>query len=469
MDKATFIEKAQDICLSSFVAYFVENDMAKSCAHMPPDRFKSFCIKTLNNQVNYVDFLDYIMPTENYERSAFIEDIQLHTPFVTEELCVVLLTAKVYFVIDNGYKIHIDCRVSYLVTQKQGQLEILHLHYSMPHKSLRNINLTKQDKNRPNAVPNPNTYVTKGAATAAGLYSPNGLMFYQLSGKEQINFVNKSLLQLLGYKDIDSFFTHSQRNLRNIIVPQDWPAVQAQLTQQEPQRVFNLNASFYRQDGSTVKVLLRGNFVDQHNRFYVLSLTPLVVPEEQLYYGDFSLEAKYSEDYHISYELFLKIGLDIFLKYGRIEGIPHMLELCTMVLNAHNGWICDVRSLDTPIKLVHFYTAAGYKKIIPVNIPAHCALYFFHKFNSYYYDSLEEMPSPLQDLCKQKGITSWISSTITCNNQNSFVLYFLRQENSAPWTDNEKLILQYATKIFALALDAYAKKNPEPTRAGGVQ
>ena len=52
LDKAAFIAEAKQICLESFLAYFVENDMAKSCRHMPTDRFKSFCIKELHNHVD---------------------------------------------------------------------------------------------------------------------------------------------------------------------------------------------------------------------------------------------------------------------------------------------------------------------------------------------------------------------------------------------------------------------------------
>ena len=231
MDKAIFVEKAKAICLSSFMAYFIENDMKKSCAHMPADRFKSFCINTLNNQVDYKDFLDYIMPTENFEDSAIVEDLQLQAPFATDELCVIMLTAKVYFIIDNGYKLNVDCCVTYVVVQKQEQLEILHLHYSMPQNTIRNLRLRQNDKNAPSFNPSATTYLTKGAATAAGLYSPNGLMFYQVSGKKQISFVNNSLLQLLGYASNEEFFTDTQGQLRKLVVPTDWPSIQSQLAQ----------------------------------------------------------------------------------------------------------------------------------------------------------------------------------------------------------------------------------------------
>lgn len=461
MDKAIFTEKAKAICLSSFMAYFIENDMAKSCAHMPADRFKSFCINTLHNQVDYKDFLDYIMPTENFEDSAIVEDLQLQVPFATDELCVVMLTAKVYFIIDNGYKLNVDCCVIYVVVQKQEQLEILHLHYSMPQNTVRNIKLRQRDNSLPSYTPPANTYVTKGAATAAGLYSPNGLMFYQLSGKKKISFVNNSLLQLLGYASNEEFFNTTQGQLQNIVAPADWPAVQAQLACGNNAQIFTINASFFRKDGSLIKVLFRGNFVDSHNRYYVLSLTSLLVPEEQLYYGDFSLEKEYTEDYSISYELFLKIALDIFLQYGREKGIPYLLELCCTVLNAHNASIADVRNLNKPIKLIYNHTAPGHKKIIPFSLPAHCALYFVHKFNTNSFDNLESMPEPMRSICTYLGINSWMLQVITIDNKESFILHFLRQKKDKPWTENEKKIMYYAGKIFQMVLDTYAKNHTE--------
>lgn len=470
MDKAIFTEKAKAICLSSFMAYFIENDMAKSCAHMPADRFKSFCINTLHNQVDYKDFLDYIMPTENFEDSAIVEDLHLQVPFATDELCVVMLTAKVYFLIDNGYKLSVDCCVTYVVVQKQQKLEILHLHYSMPQNTIRNIKLRQMNQNLPNYTPPANTYVTKGAATAAGLYSPNGLMFYQIFGKKQISFVNNSLLQLLGYASNEEFFTVTQGQLQNIVAPADWPHVQTQLANEEHGHIFNMNISFLCKDGHPINVLFRGNFVDNHNRYYVLSLTPLLVPEEQLYYGDFSIEKKFTEDYSISYELFLKIALDIFLQYGREKGIPYLLELCCSVLNAPNASITDIRDLYKPLKLIYNHTAPGYKKIIPFSLPAHCALYFIHKFNTNSFDNLESMPEPMRSICEFLGINSWMLQVISIDNKESFILHFLRQEKDKPWTENEKKIMHYACKIFQMVLDSYAKNHHEKSACqGGAQ
>lgn len=470
MDKAIFVEKAKAICLSSFMAYFIENDMKKSCAHMPADRFKSFCINTLNNQVDYKDFLDYIMPTENFEDSAIVEDLQLQAPFATDELCVIMLTAKVYFIIDNGYKLNVDCCVTYVVVQKQEQLEILHLHYSMPQNTIRNLRLRQNDKNAPSFNPSATTYLTKGAATAAGLYSPNGLMFYQVSGKKQISFVNNSLLQLLGYASNEEFFTDTQGQLRKLVVPTDWPSIQAQLAQEEHGRIFTMNASFIRKDGSLIKVLFRGNFVDNHNRYYVLSLTPLMVPEEQLYYGDFSLEKKFTEDYSISYELFLKIALDIFLQYGREKGIPQMLELCCTVLNAQHASIADIRDLHSPFKVIYNYAAHGYEKIMPLNMPSQCILYYAHKFSNYCYDDLDSMPEPLRSISEAQGLTAWMFQLITVNNKESFILHFLRQTKDNPWTENEKKIMHYACKIFQIILDSYAHTHPaENPCQGGAQ
>ncbi|MGM9528765.1 MAG: hypothetical protein ACI3XH_02010 [Phascolarctobacterium sp.] len=470
MDKAIFTKKAKAICLSSFMAYFIENDMAKSCAHMPADRFKSFCINTLHNQVDYKDFLDYIMPTENFEDSAIVEDLQLQVPFATDELCVVMLTAKVYFIIDNGYKLSVDCCVSYVVVQKQDELEILHLHYSMPQNTVRNIKLRQRDNSLPSYTPPANTYVTKGAATAAGLYSPNGLMFYQISGKKQISFVNNTLLQLLGYASIEEFLAATQGQLQNIVTPSDWPSVQAQLSKEENGHIFNMNISFIRKDGSLIDVLFRGNFIDNHNRYYVLSLTPLMVPEEQLYYGDFSLEKKFTEDYSISYELFLKIALDVFLQYGREKGIPYLLELCCSVLNAQHANISDVRDLQSPIKNIYNYAVAGYKPIMPYNMPSRCVLYYAHKFNTYCYDNIESMPEPVRSFFTAKGIHSWLFQIITINNKESFLLHFLRQEKDKPWTENEKKIMHYACKIFQMVLDTYAKNHTEASSCpGGAQ
>lgn len=470
MDKAIFVEKAKAICLSSFMAYFIENDMKKSCAHMPADRFKSFCINTLNNQVDYKDFLDYIMPTENFEDSAIVEDLQLQAPFATDELCVIMLTAKVYFIIDNGYKLNVDCCVTYVVVQKQEQLEILHLHYSMPQNTIRNLRLRQNDKNAPSFNPSATTYLTKGAATAAGLYSPNGLMFYQVSGKKQISFVNNSLLQLLGYASNEEFFTDTQGQLRKLVVPTDWPSIQAQLAQEEHGRIFTMNASFIRKEGSLIEVLFRGNFVDNHNRYYVLSLTPLMVPEEQLYYGDFSLEKKFTGDYSISYELFLKIALDIFLQYGREKGIPHMLELCTTVLNAHNCWVGDVRYLQQPVKVLYNYAAPGFQKLTPIPFITRCALYYSHKFNQNTFNDLSETPEPLRGMCRYTGIASWMFRIITVDEQDSFALYFLRQKDKGPWTENEKKIMHYACKIFQIILDSYAHTHPTGTTCqGGAQ
>ncbi len=76
-----------------------------------------------------------------------------------------------------------------------------------------------------------------------------------------------------------------------------------------------MNASFLRKDGSSVRVLLRGNYVEEHNQFYILSLTPLLLPDEQLASNALLATEKADEDYSISYELFLKIALDIFVQY----------------------------------------------------------------------------------------------------------------------------------------------------------
>ena len=39
-------------------------------------------------------------------------------------------------------------------------------------------------------------------------------------------------------------------------------------------------------------------------------------------------------------------------------------------------------------------------------------------------------------------------------------IYFLRQKESKPWTENEVKIMNYTAKMFALLLEDYAKKNP---------
>ena len=60
----------------------------------------------------------------------------------------------------------------------------------MPHKNIRTMYLQAQDEDSTIYINAPSEQNTKGAATAAGMYSPNGLIFYQISGKEQINLVN---------------------------------------------------------------------------------------------------------------------------------------------------------------------------------------------------------------------------------------------------------------------------------------
>ena len=122
MDKETFIKKAQEICRASFIAYFVENNFPKSCKDMPTERFKSFCTDKLHSCVNYEAFMDYLMPTDCYEKSAIAENIEIHVPFATDELCVILLTADINYLVDNGYVMQFHCRTSYVVVQRQGKL-----------------------------------------------------------------------------------------------------------------------------------------------------------------------------------------------------------------------------------------------------------------------------------------------------------------------------------------------------------
>ena len=460
LDQAEFVEKAKEICYQSFLAYFVENDMTKSCADMPADRFKSFCINTLHTKVDYKDFMEYILPTEEYDHHALVEDVQLIAPFATTKLCVIFLTAKVYFLIDNGYKIQFDVRISYVVVQNQGKLEILHLHFSMPHKNIRNIHLQEQDEDNNLYINSLSEQNTKGAATAAGMYSPNALIFYQISGKEQVNLVNTSLLKLLGYASNRDLQTHTGGCLERLVHPEDWPRVHQQLELRQQGRIFNLNASFLHKDGTAIRVLLRGNYVENHNKFFILSLTPLLIPSEQLTWDALPLAQPSSEDYSIPYELYLKIALDIFAQHGREKGIPHLLELATTVLNAHNGWVCDVRQRSTPIKLLRNYTVPGHKKLTPCNIPARCALYYYHMFSKLAYNSLEEMPHPLRDLCLQQGISSFMHCVISIDGQEGFILNFLRQEHTPPWTVNEKKIMYYTSKMFAILLDGYVQKHP---------
>ncbi|MGM9582568.1 MAG: PAS domain-containing protein, partial [Phascolarctobacterium sp.] len=435
--------------------------------------FKSFCMDKLHTCVNCEQFMDYLMPTDCYDTKAHVDNIKLTAPFATEELCVVFLTSDINFLIDNGYVLQHHARISYVVAQKQGRLEIMHLHFSLPQTNLRYAQLHgKQEAD--------NLYIdsrskqaavgTEGAATAAGMYSPNGLIFYQLSGKEQINLVNASLYNLLGYEGNKDLFSHTQRSLEKLLLPQDWPRVQQQLQQCAQGHVFNMNVTFLRKDGSPVKVLLRGNYVENHNQFYILSLTPLVVPPCQLDYGDFSLERKFSEDYSISYELFLKISLDIFKQYGRKQGIPHLLELSTVVLNADNGWICDVRELDKPATLLYGTTVPGNKKIPLSKIPSRYCLYFCHRFNTNAFNNYEEMPEPIRSLCRRDGTNSFMFNIITVRGKESFILYFLRQQSSKPWTKNEQKIMQYTSKMFALLLEGYAHKHPvSDSLVGGAQ
>ena len=90
-DRAIFIEKSKQLCLQSFWAYFVENDMDKSSSAMPADRFKSFCVSTLNKHVHYTDFMDYLLPTKEYEHNALVEDVQLHIPIAVMNSSVILM------------------------------------------------------------------------------------------------------------------------------------------------------------------------------------------------------------------------------------------------------------------------------------------------------------------------------------------------------------------------------------------
>lgn len=470
LDKATFIKRAKEICLESFRAYFMENDFPKSCKNMPSDRFKSFCIDKLHTCVTYEAFMDYLMPTDCYEKSAIAENINLQVPFATEEICVVLLTADINYLIDNGYVLHFLGRTSYVVTQKQGKLEIVHLHFALPRQSIHNAQMQPQENSKIlyiNNISEPSQY-SSGAATAAGMYSPNGLIFYQISGKAQVNLVNASLLKLLGYASNKALFAHTQGGLERLVLAEDWSRLRQELEQQQPGRIFNLNISLLHRDGSSIKVLLRGHYVENHNKFFILSATPIFVPEEQLNYGDFSEEAKYAEDYSIPYELFLKIALDIFVQYGREQGIPHLLELCTVVLNAHSSWICDVRQSSSPLKLLCNATVPGHKKLVPVNIPSRCALYFCQRYYTDVFNSLNEMPKPLASVCSLVGISSFMYRIISVKGQASFIVFFHRQQDAKPWTENEKKIMYYASKMFALLLDGYVAKQAEHG-CGGAQ
>ena len=282
--------------------------------------------------------------------------------------------------------------------------------------------------------------------------------------------MNASLLQLLGYASNKDLFECTQGKLEKLVIPEDWTLVRRHLAKREPGSIFTINATFMRKDGSAVKVLLRGNYVENHNHFFILSLTPLLVPDEELSYGDFTEEEKYAEDYSIPYELFLKIALDIFVQYGREKGIPHLLELCTAVLNAHNGWLCDARELNKPLQLLFFNTAPGYKKLLPINMPSRCCLYHCLAYNTNAFNSLAEMPEPLPSICRSLGISSLMFNVISVANKESFILYFLRQKNSKPWTENEQKIIYYAGKMFALLLEGYAQAHPcQDQRSGGVQ
>ena len=467
MDKETFIKKAQEICRASFIAYFVENNFPKSCKDMPTERFKSFCTDKLHSCVNYEAFMDYLMPTDCYEKSAIAENIEIHVPFATDELCVILLTADINYLVDNGYVMQFHCRTSYVVVQRQGKLEILHLHFAIPHKSIRNTHLHGQQECTNLHISSPINNPLHGAATAAGMYSPNGLIFYQISGKERVGLVNASLLQLLGYASNKDLFECTQGKLEKLVIPEDWTLVRRHLAKREPGSIFTINATFMRKDGSAVKVLLRGNYVENHNHFFILSLTPLLVPDEELSYGDFTEEEKYAEDYSIPYELFLKIALDIFVQYGREKGIPHLLELCTAVLNAHNGWICDARELNKPLQLLFFNTAPGYKKLLPINMPSRCCLYHCHAYNTNAFNSLAKTPKPLQSIVRSLDIASWMHSIITLDGKESFILFFLRQKEDKPWTENEQKIMHYASKMFALLLKGYVQKHPSPDYVSG--
>ena len=231
------------------------------------------------------------------------------------------------------------------------------------------------------------------------------------------------------------------------------------LQQRQQGKVFNLNVSFLHKDGTPIKVLLRGNYVETHNQFFILSLTPLLLPEEQLPCSYTDLVKPTPEDYSISYELFLKIFLDIFTQYGREKGIPQLLELATTVLNAHSGWLCDVRDLNAPLKLFCNYTVPGYKKLTPLNLPGRCVLQLSHKYSTFAYNSPQEMPHPIQDLCQKQGITSFMCSIISVAEQESFMLFFQRQEKAKPWTTNEKKIMHYTSKMFALLLNRYFQKH----------
>ena len=162
--------------------------------------------------------------------------------------------------------------------------------------------------------------------------------------------------------------------------------------------------------------------------------------------------------------------MDIFKQYGREQAIPHLLELCTTILNAHNGWLCDVRKLNNPAELVYGTTVSGHKKIGLTNLPSRCCLYFGHRFNTNAFNNYEEMPEPIRSLCRRDGTNSFMFNIITIDGKESFILYFLRQQSSKPWTKNEQKIMHYTSKMFTLLLEDYARKHPLPiNHKGGAQ
>ena len=86
-------------------------------------------------------------------------------------------------------------------------------------------------------------------------------------------------------------------------------------------------------------------------------------------------------------------------------------------------------------------------------------------FNNY-----EEMPEPIQSLCRRDGTNSFMFNIITIDGKESFILYFLRQHSSKPWTKNEQKIMHYTSKMFTLLLEDYARKHPLSTSIkGGAQ
>ncbi|MDY4919967.1 MAG: hypothetical protein SO119_02670 [Phascolarctobacterium sp.] len=460
MDKREFAQRAHDICLESFKAYFVENDLPKSMRYMNAESLHSFCLHPKNSLVSCDDFVRDMMPMDDFQAQARIDALKEELTFLAEDFCIILLRAKLEFIIDKCYKMLLPCRVSYFVTCKDDQLEIIHLHFAVPHQTIRTSKL--------HAALDENTLFDEsmsksellGPAVAAGLYSPNALLYYSLAQEQPITFVNNTLLKLLGYTDSNDFFHKTAGTLEQLVEAQDLPLFTKKLAKHTPGKIIAFNLHCLKADGSAFPVLLRAKYALQKEPHYILSITPLEVPPEELDCGQ-QLPSSTPENYTISFELFMKLALDSLAQYGRKNGRSygnnnsHILQLTASVLNASNAWLDDVRDPEANTRLLASYTAPGAHELKHLPLQSQELLQIIHKFKNKCYNSLQEYPEPLRTYSERVGITSGIHEIIEYDGQEAFVLHIFRQNDATPWTEHELNIAHQAARIYKSILKDY--------------